>query len=464
MIGNFTASCSQIAELIEGRLLCGDGNLAITSVTTDSRELGDASLFIPLKGENFDGHDFMEELILSRKVAASLTMKSMPALTENSSTPLILCDDTLATLGKLGAHCRDQFRGRVYGVTGTNGKTTTKEIISRVLSVKYGVHKTEKNYNNEIGLPFALMGLNESHGVGVFEMGMNHSGEIARLTTMARPNVAIITNVGAGHLEYLGTVKNVAMAKSEILGSMGKGDVLMVNRDIEYYDIIEDAAKSRGVEIITVGMDENSQVFPQSWEAGKDYVSLRYGGHDLRVPLYGIHNVYNILFAIAIAEYEEIPLPEVSDAMANFQAVSGRGIVLERDFSIVDDTYNSNPLSSEMALRSVAEVFKGRRKFAVLADMKELGQRTECYHFEIGRISGELGFDFLCVHGEMASAYRLGAINGGVSEDNIMVFEEKSEIGDFLLKNLEKDDVVLVKGSRSMKMEEVVEIILRGRS
>lgn len=464
MIGKFSANCSQISEIIDGKFLCGNARTFVNSVTTDSRDLGDKSLFVPLMGEKFDGHDFVEELVLKGRVAASLTMKSMPDLVKKSSGPLILCEDTLVALGKLGAHCRSQFKGRVYGVTGTNGKTTTKEIISKVLSVKYEVHKSEKNYNNEIGLPFALMGLKESHGAGVFEMGMNHRGEISRLTQMAKPNVGIITNVGAGHLEFLGTVKNVAMAKSEIMEGMVPGSVLIVNRDSRYYDIIESYALSGGLELITVGLDDRSKIYPLSWEMGKDYVSLEYSGYNFRVPLYGIHNVYNLLLAIAVAENESIPFDAVSHAMESLQPVSGRGVVFGKDWSLIDDTYNSNPLSAEMALRSAAEVFKGRRKIAVLGDMKELGQRSECYHFEMGQIAADLGFELLCFYGEMASAHRSGALSSGISQEKAMVFQGKDELGEFLLNEIRKDDVVLVKGSRSMKMEDVVKIILRGEA
>jgi len=462
VIEKIKMTAREVTELLHGEILSGRADVEIESITTDSRETGEKSLFVPLVGESFDGHNFIEKLIKDKKISASLTMKGMPEGLENNDVPVISCDDTLRALGRFGLHRRKGFDGKVYGVTGTNGKTTTKELVHKVLSLKYNTHKSEKNYNNEIGVPFALMALREDHDAAVFEMGMNHTGEIERLTEMVRPDVAIITNAGAGHLEFLGTVENVARAKSEILKSMDEGKLLIVNRDTECFDIIEKEARDRKIKIKTVGMEEAADVSPESYELTEDSVSVKYEGKDFTVPVYGRHNIYNILFAIAVAEVEGISMDLVMEALCEFGGVSGRSEILGSTYKVINDTYNSNPLSSEMALLSVSEVFKGRKKVAVLSDMKELGEASADCHYRTGKFAGELDFDLLCFYGDMAFQYRSGALSSGISEERVKLFPDKDELSDFLLKNLRGDEIVLVKGSRSMKMEDVVKRITGG--
>ncbi len=462
MIESFRMTAGEIAKLINGSVPEGKRDVVINSVTTDSRETGNSSLFIPLVGDKFNGHKFIKELIDDKRISASLSMEGVPEGAADSEVPVIECRDTLEALGSIGAYCRSRFTGRVYGVTGTNGKTTTKELVHAVLSVKYRTHKSEKNYNNEIGVPFALMGLQENHDAAVFEMGMNHAGEIGRLTSMVRPDIAIITNAGAGHLEFLGSVENVAMAKSEILQGMKRGSLLIVNRDTECFDIIRDEAVSRGIEILSVGMDKPASVYPESYELTEESVSVRYHGIDFSVPFYGKHNIYNLLIAIAVAETEGMNLEAAAEALKNFAGVSGRSEITGNTFRVINDTYNSNPLSSEMALVSVAEIFSNRTKIAVLSDMKELGEQAPRYHYEIGKMAAVLGFDMICLYGEMSESYRSGALEGGIPEENVKVFPDKNKLSEFLINFLKGHEIVLVKGSRSMKMEDVVKSITGG--
>ncbi len=463
MKSKFISTASEAASITGGKLVAGDHNSVIDTVATDSRETSGSCLYIPIVGENFDGHDFLPGLMKEGKISCALTMRDgFGEIAGETGTGLIHCDDTLYSLGRIGKSHREAFEIPVYGITGTNGKTTTRELVYTVLSVKYNTLKNVKNYNNEIGVPFTLLGLDDSTEAAVIEMGMNHTGEIERLSQMVMPDYGIITNVGAGHLEFLGTVEGVAYAKSEILAGMKEGSTLILNRDTECFNLISDLACDRGVNIVTFGLDSNSDVFPDSYRLFRDRIELIFKGEPLSVPLYGKHNVYNITAALAVAQIEGIPLKEAASAFSSFENIGGRSEILDRGYVVINDTYNSNPLSSLFALESVCDVFPERRKIAVLADMKELGESEELYHIKVGEFVSDRGFDMLLLFGEMSSSCEKGALAAGFESDNIRIFESKDALSDFLLSILKSDDVVLVKGSRSMKMEDVVNKITVG--
>ena len=233
----FNASLGNIAEWAGGVLLCGERSKEIHSITTDSREHGRDSLFVPIVGEKFDGHQFIDGLVKSGSIAAFLTRSDdHDKIARAYSVGAILCDDTLKAYGTLAAHHRSSMNAKVIGLTGTNGKTTTKELLWSILNRKYKTLKNDKNFNNEIGVPYTLLGLKEEHKWAVIEMGMNHIGEIDRLSGIVKPDLAIITNVGEGHLEFLGTVENVALAKSEIMNGMNTGSLIVLNKDTQCFD------------------------------------------------------------------------------------------------------------------------------------------------------------------------------------------------------------------------------------
>ena len=453
----FKATVREIAEIIGGEIICGNLDAVIDTISTDSREIGENTLFIPIVGENFDGHDFMDELFSNKKISCSLTMKKgheQSAL--DSNTALILCDDTLSALGRLGKFHRDKFKPVTVGVTGTNGKTTSKELIYLALSAKYKTLKNIKNYNNEIGVPFTLFRLDESYEAAVIEMGMNHMGEIERLSLMASPDIGVITNIGAGHLEFLGSMENVAFAKSEIIKGMKPGSTLIVNRDTECFHIIEEIAKEHEIKLFTFGLGNEADLSPESYKLYPAKTEVIYNGKSISFPLYGKHNVYNILATLSVAKILDINIADVSDAISHFKNVGGRSEIIDREFSVIDDTYNSNPLSSLFALESVCDVFPKRRKIVVLADMKELGETSSVYHVKVGEFAGLRKFDLFIFYGEMAKFYEKGALSAGADESAIKIFDSKDDIVFFLKGYLKENDVVLIKGSRSMKMEDVV--------
>jgi UDP-N-acetylmuramoyl-tripeptide--D-alanyl-D-alanine ligase len=447
----------RIAEAGRGRITSGDPATAIGTITTDSREIGAKSLFIPLVGEKYDGHDFIRPLSESNSIRSYLTMKQ--GFTDTASRcgiAEILCEDTLQALGSIAGRHRDEIDPIVIGITGTNGKTTTKELVFAMLSSRWNCLKNVKNYNNEVGVPFTLLGLRAGHEMAVIEMGMNHPGELDRLSRIAKPDLALITNVGEGHLEFLGTVENVASAKSEIMHGMRPGSTLLVNRDMDCLDIVMAGALKADLVVKSFGLSEKADIRPDSYRLYRDSVSVEFRGTEIAVPLYGIHNVYNVMAAIAVAlEYGMEPAA-IGKALSGFVNVDGRSQIIDRGYIVINDSYNANPLSLQYALRSTGEIFPDRRKIAVLSDMKELGDTAQRYHAECGRAVFENRFDMLLVWGEMAKYYAEGASRAGFDNDRIRQFETKDELSRYLNTVVDDNDVIVVKGSRSMKMEDVV--------
>lgn len=458
-----TMTLQELAEIVEGKIISGNPEDSFMSISTDSRDLGYMPLFVPLIGEKFDGHDFIAPLASSKKITAFLTMKAVLRDTGVSNgIGAVQCRDTLGALGKLAAAWRSRFAAKIIGVTGTNGKTTTKEIVSAVLSEKYSVHKNIKNYNNEVGVPFTIFGINSSHEYAVVEMGMNHSGELDRLSRMASPDMAIITNVGEGHLEFLGSVENVALAKTEIMNGMKKGSVVFANIDTECFDLIKERAENLGLALVTYGLSSNADFFPDEYHLKEDSVEVVHKGVRYSSPLYGIHNVYNILAGVALGISAEVAPAEIKKALTSFKNVDGRSQIINKDYIVINDTYNSNPLSSRCALVSIREIYPEKRKIAVLSDMKELGAQSEFYHEQIGRYVAECGFDLLFVCGEMSKSYIKGGVRGGIDPSMARSFPDRIQLARDLAVTVRSGDVILVKGSRSTKMEEVVNILVSG--
>lgn len=457
MIRSYSNTLADIAAIVDGELTCGP-ECEITSICTDSRVSDAGSLFIPIKGENFDGHNFVKSLCDEKRLAAYLSQEGELC----DSVPSVICENTLYALGAIAANYRTGFDIPFVGITGTNGKTTTKELVSAVLGASFDVHKNVKNYNNEIGVPFTLLELAKSHTLAVIEMGMNHAGEISRLSSMVRPDVALITNADAGHLEFLGTVGNVARAKAEIFESMKSGSHVFINRDTLTYDILEAAAKERELVVHSYGFSSEAEYRIESFDLRSDSLSVTLGGGAYTAPLYGIHNVSNLAAALVIGLHFGLDKERIQAALDTFENVGMRSQVQTRgDLVLVNDSYNANPLSLATALESLVHTFKDKRKIAILGDMKELGDEAPAFHYQAGRKVFEEGFNLLLCCGELAREIVHGAIDAGMSDTEALWFATREELEIYIRKVLKKDDVVLVKGSRSMKMEEVAESILR---
>jgi UDP-N-acetylmuramoyl-tripeptide--D-alanyl-D-alanine ligase len=443
----------KVAEILGGTIVGED--CSFNNITTDSRVCDSDSLFIPVIGDNYDGHDFISELTGANRTACFLTSREV----ESNSVPHVVCNDTRKALGLLAKSHRDSFSLPVVGVTGTNGKTTTKELISTAFSAKYSVHKNRKNYNNDIGVPFTLFDLNSSHTAAVIEMGMNHAGEISYLTSLVSPDTAVITNADAGHLEFLGSIENVAHAKSEIYHSMKEGSPVFLNRDTQTYDILEKNAEERGLKVISYGIDRSAEIMPDDFTLTPTSVKMTFKGTFCEVPMYGIHNASNLLVTLALADFYSVPLQAASDKLAQFENVGLRGQVCEGEYIVINDSYNANPLSMRSALHSLALIYSSKRRIAVLADMKELGENARSFHHDLGKACVKYGVSKLFTIGEFAEDIAYGALTSGLVSGDIFVFDTKEALIAELKNILTTGDAVLIKGSRSMKMEEVAEAV-----
>ncbi len=454
---DFPTTVGAVAAMSGGTLICGDPARRVDGISTDSRDLGANGFFVPLKGERFDGHDFISGILEEGNLAGFLTeRRDFAPAAEAAGKAAVLCADTLASYGLMARAHRAAMKAKVIGITGTSGKTTTKEILAALLASRYRTHKNEKNYNNEIGVPHAILGLREEDEFSVIEMGMNHPGEIGRLSMAAAPDIAIITNVGPGHLEFLGSVENVARAKAEIVSGMKPGSLLLMNSETECADFIIKHAGERGLEVLTFALEGAADIVPGSFSIDLEGATLTYLGDEYRAPLYGLHNVSNLLVSVALARRLGVEAAGIRRALEGFHSVGMRDEVIDRGFIIINDTYNSNPLSCKSALASAALVAGKARKIAVLSDMRELGAGAARYHRELGARVAEEGFDMLCTWGGLAAEISRGAREAGMGPERAVHFTRKEEIAGALKKSLKKGDIVLVKGSRSMKMEEVV--------
>jgi len=454
----FNATLGEIAAWTGGSIISGDAGKEIKTIITDSRDTGAKSLFVPLIGEKFDGHDFIRPLAESGKITAYLTMKKNALTAEGVSA--ILCDDTLKAYGRIAANHRKRMNAAVIGITGTNGKTTAKEMIHSILNRKGAALKNEKNYNNEIGVPYTLLGLKEEHKWAVIEMGMNHKGEIDTLSRIAEPDIALITNAGEGHLEFLGSVENVAYAKAEIMRGMKPGSLIVLNSDTSCFGILKESAVKAGLKVRTFGIYKDADVRPSAYKMFKDSIRIDMDGEAFEAPAYGLHNIYNALAAVAVTGALGIGNGIIKEALKDFKCMDMRSQVIEGRYTVINDTYNSNPLSARYALNSLAEIFPDKRRIAVLSDMRELGESAKYYHSEIGKLAYSSGVDMLLTWGSLAEYINSAAKRSGMREKKALHFIDKNELIDFVEKNVNNNDVILVKGSRSMKMEEVVEALI----
>jgi len=342
--------------------------------------------------------------------------------------------DGLKALQALATNHRSKFNIAVIGVTGSVGKTTTKDMIASILSCEMRTLKNEENLNNEIGVPLTLLRLTKKHKAAVIEMGMQKPGEIAELAKIARPNIAIITNIGEAHLEHLKTKKNIAKAKSEIFKFLKEDDWAVINQDDEFFEHLKTIATRYSLHVTTFGILEKADVTPKELEG-------------IKLPIPGEHNIYNALAAIAVAKILKIKKESIKKGLGIFHPSSKRMEVINRKdkIKIINDAYNANPQSMKAALKTIAGM-KGR-KIAVLGDMLELGTTTACAHRRIFQLAKDLNIDKVLTFGKLWP--------GSAKPE-----KDKKKLIKYLKKFIRPRDIILVKGSRGMKMEEVVEALI----
>jgi len=447
-----------IAAVTGGQILHNGADVVVSGYSTDSRTLQPGDLFVPLRGERFDGHDYLAQAVrngaaacLSEEVVAGLTI------------PVVQVRDTLKALGDLAQAVRQRFAGPVIGVTGTSGKTTTKEMLAAILARTGPGLKSAGNFNNLIGVPLTLFGLCEDHRWAVIEMGMSARGEIARLAQVAAPQLGVITNVGAGHLENLGGLSGVARAKGELFIALPPGGTALVNADDPQ---VSQLPLANGVRRVLFGVHPEAQVRASdilAIDGGVRFtLHLPETALPVQLPVPGRHNVQNALAAAAAAWVLEVSTADIAAGLAEFRPCPGRMELLHLpgELLVLEDSYNANPLSMGAALDALDDLGRTGRRLAVLGDMLELGPAARDLHREVGTLVAERA-DWLFTLGEMAREIAAGAEAGGLPPGRIFCAATVDELVGRLREVLHPGDRLLVKGSRGMRMERVT-ACLRG--
>lgn len=426
----------------------------ITSVSIDSRKIGKNCLFIAIKGERFDGHDFINDVV-KKKVSAVMINKNQTERFADLEIPFITVKDTTKSLGDVASVWRDKLNAKVVGITGSAGKTTTKEIISTILSVKYKVHKTTGNNNNHIGVPLTILSANAKHQIMVVEHGTNHFGEIKYTANISKPDLALITNIGDSHLEFLINRKGVLKEKSALLNVTAKlGGLVFINKDDELLTEYGKSFKRK----VTFGFNNHCDYTGRIEDVDKSgRVTIGIYHHKkkfrAKLPIAGEQNARNFLAAFAIAKELKLSDKEILKGLRKIKSVSKRLEVKKfNDTIIINDSYNANPDSMRASLNLLSKMKPSYKKIAVLGDMFELGRQSKKLHKEIGSFINELKIDEVYTVGKLSeNIYK--SLNGRVPIKKH--FKEKS----FLLTALKNSDlkksVILIKGSRGMKMEDI---------
>jgi UDP-N-acetylmuramoyl-tripeptide--D-alanyl-D-alanine ligase len=448
-----------VAAVTGGQIIHNGADVTIQGVSTDSRSLQSGELFIALRGERFDGHDYIAQA-LRHGAAACLSEEVIAGLT----IPVVQVRNTLIALGDLAQAVRRHFTGPVIGITGTSGKTTTKEMLAAILARRGPGLKSAGNFNNLIGVPLTLFGLSQEHQWAVIEMGMSARGEIARLAEIAAPQIGVITNVGAAHLESLGGISGVARAKGELFIHLPAGGTAVVNADDPQ---IRQLPLANGVRRVLFGSAAEAQVRAAAITANETSVNfvlqLPEGEVRVQLPLPGRHNVQNALAAAAAAWVMAVPAADIAAGLAEFKPCPGRMELVELpdDLLILDDSYNANPLSMRAALDALHDLGRPGRRIAVLGDMLELGEAARDLHREVGALVASRA-DWLFTLGELAGEIAAGAAEHGLPAGRIQATATLEELYACLHPLLQPGDRLLVKGSRGMHMERVT-ALLRGR-
>lgn len=449
-------SIREILDATGGVLLWGDEETVIESITTDSRKDGKNMLFVPLEGDTFDGHEFIRAAF-DMGAVASLTHKDTEALCDHA---LIRVADTKKALGDIARFYIDKYRINVLALTGSVGKTTTKDMVASALGEKFNVLKTQGNFNNDIGLPLTVFNIEKEHNMAVLEMGMNHFGEIDYLAGIAHPDKAIITNVGMSHIENLGSREGILRAKLEITNYFGKENTLFVNGDDDMLSNINGGKYS----LVRFAID-NKDADYRAENIKKDALSVEFdavydgGKTHIKVNLPGIHNIYNALAAFAVCKSYGMEDGDIAKGIASFMPSKMRMDIKNLGkCTLINDCYNASPASVEAALDVLCSA-ECKRRVAILGDILEMGDFAPKAHEELGEKAAKMGIDMLITVGKNAAYMNAGAEKEGMEKAKSIHFENNKQLIANLDKMIESGDAVLVKASRGMKFEQIAQAI-----
>lgn len=426
----------------------------ITFVTSDSRTAAPGALFVAFKGARADGHDFMAGCLQAGAVACVSEREPV----SDEEKPCIVVESSLKATGALAAWHRSRFDIPVIGITGSVGKTTTKEMIAAVLSRRFNTHKTEKNFNNELGVPQTLLRLDDANQVSVVEMGISEFGEMTRLTNMVHPDIAVFSVIGYSHLEFLGNREGVLRAKAEIFSGMKSDGLAILNGDDDLL-----AAYQPSVRKITYGVNPGNDIVAENIEnLGTEGIrcTIRHAGgaFEAHIPAFGNHMVYAALAGASVGLALGMSDEEIAAGIADYHTVGNRARIIETNgLTVVSDCYNANPNSTGAAIESLSQL--SGRKVCILGDMLELGTDEAELHAQVGRKAAEKGIDLVIACGRLSRNTYEGAAQMGA---NAVHFENKAALMQQLSDLIQPGDCVLVKASHSMAFEEIVEVLTKG--
>ena len=449
----------QIAEAVSGKLTQGGAGSTVTGVSTDSRATGKGDVFFALKGDKYDAHDFIPEAV--KNGAGTVVVSRECGLPHDAGLNIITVDDTTKALQGLAKWYVSELGVRKVGITGSTGKTTTKDMLAQICMEKYNTGKTAGNLNNHIGLPLTLLSFDESTQVGVFEMGVEVIREMHMLADIARPHIALITNIGVSHIASFGSRENILKGKMEITDFFSEEDLLIVN---EENDLLTRENVSGAYRVLTVGSSGRSDyILGAVDDFGEDGIEFSLergkmsGRFKLGVP--GRHNAINASLAIAAAMEIGVSMEEAGRGLAKVSLMENRLRLKGKDgIKVIDDTYNASPDSMRAAI-DLLQATRGMRKIAVLGDMLELGDDSKKYHRQIGGYAAQKGVDLLLLTGEM-SAYAAEEAAVTMGELRVIYHRNPKKLEDQIKAIARPGDVILVKGSRGMAMEQIVRKIL----
>lgn len=449
-------SLGNIAEACGGTYTGDEAKrgIEVTSITTDSRNAEEGCLFVAVKGERVDGHDFIPDMY--EKGVLGVLVERAP---ENASVPYILVASTLLAIKKIAEYYRQQLDVKVIGITGSVGKTSTKEMIASVLSKKYQVLKTLGNFNNELGLPLTVFRLREEHEIAVLEMGISDFGEMHRLSKIAKPDISVITNIGQCHLEFLVDRDGVLRAKSEIFDYLSQEGTIILNGDDDKLASIEEV---KGIKPIFFGIDSSrtiyaDQIMPMGLKGIQCRIHVGADSFTVKIPIPGYHMVLNALAGTAVGISLGLTLDEIKAGIEKLESVGGRFHIIENHtLTIIDDCYNANPVSMKASLDVLKDA--KNRKVAILGDMFELGENADKLHAQVGVHASEQGIDLLICVGAM-STHMADAAKSGRGCKQVIYFKSLEELMSGTANLIREEDTVLVKASHGMHFEKVVELL-----
>jgi len=448
-------SLKEIAQFVNGKVLQGNFSMKFKKFSIDSRLIEGGELFFAIKSRR-NGHEFVNDAF---KRGANGAVISEDVHIEYKDKAIVFVSDTLMALQELGRKVLSIYKPRVVGITGSVGKTTVKEFSAEIIKHFSRVLKAEKNYNNHLGVPLTLLKLEKDHEVAILEMGMSSKGEIRRLTEIAPPDIAVITNINPVHLQFFSNLEEIALAKKEILDGTKQNGIAVLNFDDP---LVMKISEDFNGERIYFGLKPEAFIRAENIKF-KEFEGIEfdliYGGEKEKVnfKLLSVSYLYDLLAALGVAYSFNIKLKDIVEIIPTLKPASMRGEVIKfkSNIIVVNDSYNSNPKALEFALRDYSHL-PAKRKIAVLGDMLELGEGSAYFHFRAGEKVANFGYDYLITVGKESEKMLEGALSKGMEHKNLFNFEESDQAGEFLIKFIKEGDLILVKGSRGMKMEKII--------